>query len=212
MPPRRKKKSEPWVPLALSSKEQREDFEKSLMQCLMQYPHSEDGPPEENWETLKRCIMETAGESVGRARMKQLDWFSDTTDTLMPLVTAKRRAHCRFLQLQTTAAKRKFRKHQRIVKKAVDEAKEAWISGVIKEAVRARKDGKQRWNNIKKLQMAHRGRKPTRPARLCKRDGGMTSGPDEVKAAWQEHFSRVLNTTSQYQQQIRCLPYPRAWS
>ena len=123
LPPRRKKKSEPWVPLAvhtLSSREQREDFEKSLMQRLTQHPHSEHGPPEESWETLKRCIMETAEESVGRARKQQPDWFSDAIDTLTPLVTAKRRAHCRFLQLQTTAAKREFRKHQRIVKKAVD--------------------------------------------------------------------------------------------
>ena len=57
--------------------------------------------------------METAEESVGQVRKKQPDWFSDATDTLMPLVTAKQRAHCRFLQLQTTAAKREFRKQQK---------------------------------------------------------------------------------------------------
>ena len=120
----------------------------------------------------------------------------------MPLVTAKRRAHCRFLQVHTVASKREFRRHQRIVKKAVDEAKEVWISRVIREVECARKDGKQRWTSIRKLQMAHAGRRPARPARLCKRDGGMTSGPEEVKVTWHEHFSRVLNITNQYRQEV----------
>ena len=180
------------------------------MQSLTQDPYNEHGPLEENWETLKRCIMETAEESVGWVRKKQPDWLSDANDTLMPLVTAKRRAHCRFLQLQTTAPKREL-KHQRTMKKAVDEAKEAWISGVIKDTEHARKDGKQRWTSIKKLQMAHRERKPIRPARLCKGDGG---GPDEVKATWQEHFSRVLNTTSHCQQEVmeEMPSLPHSWS
>ena len=60
----------------------------------------------------------------------------DAIDSLMPLVTAKRRAYCRFLHAHTTSSKKEFRQHQRIVKKAVDEAKEAWISRVIREVGR----------------------------------------------------------------------------
>ena len=169
-----------------------------MNQCLMQHPHKESRPPEENWEVLRKCIMKTAEECVGRARKKQPDWFSDAFDTLMPLV----RALCRFLQSGTTAHKKEFRRHQRVVKKAVDEAKEMWISRVVREAERAGRDGKQRWTSIRKLQMAHAGRRSVRPTRLYKRDGGMTSGPEDVKMTWQEHFSRILNISSQYRQEV----------
>ena len=37
--------------------------------------------------------------------------------------------------------------------------------------------------------MAHAGRRPARPARIYKRDGGMISGPEEVKRAWHEGMS-----------------------
>ena len=120
----------------------------------------------------------------------------------MPLVTAKRNAHCRFLKTLTTAAKKEFRRHQRLVKKAVDEAKEEWIRRVIREAECARRDGKQRWMSIRKLQMAYLGQRPTRPTRLCKKDGTLTNGSEEVKATWYEHFLHVLNIRSQHHQGV----------
>ena len=59
--------------------------------------------------------------------------------------------------------------------------------------------------------MAQVGRRPACPTRLVKRDGGMTSGPEEMKATWHEHFSRVLNIPSQYcQKALDAMPslYP----
>ena len=88
------------------------------------------------------CIMESAEECIGRTKRKQPDWFLDSFATLMPLVTAKRKAHTRFLQNPTTAAKRK---HQRAVKKAVDEE---WIGKVTRQAELAWRDGKQRWKAV----------------------------------------------------------------
>ena len=84
-----------------------------------------DDQPEDNWERLKKCIVEAAEDCLGQARKRQPDWFLDVTDTLMPLVAAKRRAYCRFQHDHNTSSKKEFRRHQRIVKKAVDEAKEA---------------------------------------------------------------------------------------
>ena len=89
-----------------------------------------DDQTEDNWERRKKCIVEAAEECLGRARKRQPDWFLYATDTLMLLVAAKRRAHCRFLHDHNTSSKKEFRQHQRTVKKAVDEAKEAWISRV----------------------------------------------------------------------------------
>ena len=62
-PLNKKKKSGMHVPLAvhaLGSKDQREEFQQNMNQCLIQHPHKESGSPEENWEVLKNCIMETA--------------------------------------------------------------------------------------------------------------------------------------------------------
>ena len=105
----RKKKVDTRVPLAvhsLSGKDRRKEFQQTLCQLL-----------------LKKCIVETAEDCLGRARKRQPDWFLDATDTLMPLVAAKRRAYCRFLHNHDTSCKKEFRRHQRIVKKAVDEVK-----------------------------------------------------------------------------------------
>ena len=96
------------------------------------------------WERLKKCILEAAEDCLGWARKRHPDWFLDATDVLMPLVATKRRAHCRFLHDHNTSSKKEFRRHQRIVRKAVDEAKEAWINRVTREAELARKNGKQR--------------------------------------------------------------------
>ena len=125
----------------------------------------------------------------------------EATDELTPLISAKQQAYRRFLQTSTTAFKKEFRKHQRIVKKAVDEAKEAWIRSVVAEVDGVKRDGKMKWMSIRKLQKVHAGRKPTRKTRLYKRDGELTSGTEEVKATWHEHFSQVLNIISQYHQE-----------
>ena len=66
--PRRKKKGRAYIPLAvhnLSSKDQREALQCSINQCLMQHPHKESEPPEDNWEVLRKCIMETTEKYVG---------------------------------------------------------------------------------------------------------------------------------------------------
>ena len=91
----------------------------------------------------------------GRARKKQPDWFTDAIDKLTPLLDDKAKARQRYLQLQSSSAKREFRLCQRVVKRAVDEAKETWINKVIGDAER-RRDGKLRWDCIKKLQTAIR--------------------------------------------------------
>ena len=59
------------------------------------------------------------------------------------------------------------------------------------ENISGRESGSCRW---------HVGRKPAHPTRLGNRDGGLTSGPEEVKATWDKHFSRLI--PSQYSQAI----------
>ena len=86
------------------------------------------------------------------------------------------------------SAKKEFRQCQRLMKKAVDEAKEAWISKVIEDAEHS-KDRKLQWDCIKKLGAAFSGKWPARSVRLRKQDGSLTAGPEELKQLWRGHFS-----------------------
>ena len=114
----------------------------------------------------------------------------------------KAKAHQRFLQSLNTSTKKAFRLCQRLVKKAVDEATEAWINKVIGDAEHSSRDRKLWWDCIKKLQAAFSGRQPTCSVRLWKHDGSLTTGPAELKQLWYEHFSQVLNIPSQCNQEL----------
>ena len=66
-----------------------------------------------------------------------------------------------------------------MVKKAVDRAKETWIRKVAKEGEAAKKDGKMRWDCIRRLKQVHAGRRPVRPSAVRNEDGELTQGPTE---------------------------------
>ena len=70
-------------------------------------------------------------------------------DTLLPLLDAKNGARDRALHMNSIGNRKEFRKHQRIVKHAVDAAKEEWICKMACDAEKARKDGQQRWTCIR---------------------------------------------------------------
>ena len=84
--------------------------------------------------------MSAAEEVVGRGKRKQPDWFEDSEELLSPLIKAKDDAHLRMIQCNTSANWKEFRRHQRKVKVAVDNAKEEWICRVAKEGEAAKKD------------------------------------------------------------------------
>ena len=78
------------------------------------------------------------------------------------------------------AAKREYRRQQRIVKRAVDKVKEEWIRRVAMEGEAAKKDGRARWDSIRRLQRVHTGCRPIRPNAVRKEDGELTQGPEGV--------------------------------
>ena len=125
-PPRPTIKSN--VPLAVhllrNDDDRKQAYQHQLVQCLLDHPHDDSSSAGRNWTVLKDCIMTTAEECVGRSRRTQPYWFMEARTTLQPLLEAKHHAHTRVLQVNSIANRREFRKHQRIVKHAVDRAKE----------------------------------------------------------------------------------------
>ena len=80
-------------------------------------------------------------------------------------------------------------------------AKEKWILQVASEGEKAGKDGRVRWNSIRKLQVIHAKIRPTRPSIVLKEDRVPTASMDEVKSRWHRHFTRLLNIPSSFQEE-----------
>ena len=147
-------------------------------------------------------LWPAAEESLGRAGKKQPEWFEANLVSLIPLIDAKNKARAKVLMSNTPANRRGFRQSQRVVKKVVCAAKESWICEVAKEGEVAKKDGRIRWDSIRRLQRVDAGRRPTRPSVVRKEDGSLTQGPEEVMKRWHQHFVSVLNIPSEYREEV----------
>ena len=85
---------------------------------------------------------------------------------------------------------------------AVYKAKDEWVHKVALEGAEASKDGRTRWKRIRKLQMTHSGRRPTRQTTLLKENRELTANPEEVTAQWHGHFKKILNIPSEYKEDV----------
>ena len=81
---------------------------------------------------------------------------------------------------------------------------------MAKEGETAVRDGRTRWESVQKLQQIHVGRRPTRPNAVRKENGELTQGPMEVLQRWHQHFSKLLNQQSTFDeeaiQQMEAMP------
>ena len=165
----------------LRRKEVRQTYQQELEKHLSEHPYVASESVEDNWRTLKECIIYASKDILGRGRQRQPDWFIEAADDLQPLLDEKNTAYRRFLQGGTPSSKKEFRPKQRMVKQAVDAAKEAWICKVAEGAEEAEKDSQRKWRCIRQLQMTYNDRKPRRPTAVLKKDGELAASSEEVK-------------------------------
>ena len=107
---------------------------------------------------------------------------------LKPLIEEKNQTRSRYLQVGTRSCKRTYRRLQRKVQKAITDAKSKWILKVATEGEEAVKDGKIRWDCIRKLQRVHGGRRPVRPSAVLNDNGQLTEGPEDTR----DHCTNIL--------------------
>ena len=74
--------------------------------------------------------MSLAEKVAGKGKRKQPNRFEDSEELLAPLIKAKNDAHLSMIQCNTSTNQKEFRRHQRKVKVAVNNAKEEWIARV----------------------------------------------------------------------------------
>ena len=90
---------------------------------------------------MKSCILKTGEETTGQAKKTQPDWFLESSEILHPLIETKNKAHNWMIQSNTIATHKEFRRHQRIVKEAVDKVKDEQMRKTAQEGEKAAKDG-----------------------------------------------------------------------
>ena len=198
----RKKVTIPFAVHHLRDQAFRDRYREHLTRQLLDAPHNPDVPAEDSWGILKKCIVNAAESTIGREKRDQPDWFLENAHVITPLIEKKNQVHRKMLQSNSIQHRREFRKHQRIVKMAVHKAKDEWVRNVALEGAEASKDGRTRWKSIRKLQMAHSGRRPTRQTALLKENGELTASPEEVTARWHGHFKRILNIPTEYKEEV----------
>ena len=155
----------------------------------------QSGPETANqtWEHRKTERIVNAAEETqgapGRSSQtgwkKQPDWFLESSDKLKPTIEAKNKARVRRLHSNTEANRKKFRSHQRLVKKAVNTAKEEWVAKAAKTTFQR---GGISWESIKKFQGASAGRKPSRSQTILKENVELVTSIEETRDRWQQHF------------------------
>ena len=179
-----------------------DSYRRSLELALNATATSSGCAVEDSWHALRSCIVSSAETSIGRGKRSDPEWFTESSETLNPLIEAKNKAHLKFLQIGTRSCRQRFRKCQRMVKKAVDKAKEKWILTIATEGEEAVKDGRVRWNCVHRLQRISAGRRPVRPTAVLKEDGELTQGPTEVLERWHQHFKKLLNVKSVFNVEV----------
>ena len=196
-----KKRPLPFAVHRFAMPKMRKSYVQSLEEKLSDWSLCES-TEEEYWIHLRSCITNSAKESIGRGVRSNPEWFEKSVNVLKPLIEEKNQAHSRYLQVGTRSHKKTFRRLQRLVQKAVSNAKRKWILKVAAEGEEAVKDGSTRWDCIRKLQRVHGGRRPVRPTAVLKDDGQLTKGPEEVLDCWYQHFKKVLNVQSIYDDEV----------
>ena len=172
----------------------------------------EFGSIEDNWSAIKEAVASAADAALGSGRRHQPDWFIDSQSDLEPVIRAKDICHHRLVSEDTTDNRQAFRKAQRVVAKAVKQAKDKWVVSVANEAEDAKKDGRVRWKCIRKLQSAHVGRKPVASSVILDEQGNLIESSDGLCARWGRHFESILNVPSQFNADvIRDMPNHEVW-
>lgn len=177
----------------------RESYQERLDECLCEHPHAcvrvlSRAELEHSEELHCVCSRGCIGAGEEETARQVYSGCRHIAATYKPNIKCTTRCYTQ-TALQTGKSSRDTK---RIVKYAVDAAKERWICKVAEEAERLKTDSRSRWTSIQQLQMTYAGQRPTRHPAIQKENAEIIRSSEEVKARWFEHFNRVLNVPSEF--------------
>ena len=158
----------------------------------------EDGTAEDKWSVVRSALVDSAEETLGRARRRQPDWFVKSEDTIRPYLQMRNAAYTRWLASNNQCDLAEFREARGRARAAVRRSKSDWFRRVAAKVERERFGGKEVWQCIRDLQRGRRGRMPVRVVTVEDEDGRPCVTTSSQQERWRRHFSKVLNVQSQF--------------
>ena len=75
---------------------QRQEYVKGVVErAREEWPDEET--VEEKWRAMRTALVDTAGETLGKAKRSQPDWFLDAENTIRPFLQARNAAYTKWL-------------------------------------------------------------------------------------------------------------------
>ena len=156
----------------------------------------QQGNAEERWEELKKAVIDSAEQHLGRKKRLRKPWISLET---LKLVETKHKAFVDWQEERTDMARRKEYVAQcKQVKWAVKCDREQWLVGQLTEMENDLKCNRQGDKKMKRLS----GNKVTPADTILDESGQPLQRNEETLARWRRHFERVLNVDNLVSEEV----------
>ena len=154
----------------------------------------QQGNAEERWEELKKAVIHSAEQHLGRKKRSRKLLISQAT---LKLVEAKRKA---FVDWQEEARHKEYVAQCKQVKWAVKCDREQWWVGQLTEMENDLKRNRQ-GNFFKKIKRLS-GKKVTPADTILDVSGQPLQRNEEKLARWRRHFKKVLNVDNAVSEEV----------
>ena len=148
----------------------------------------------------KRHCSRLEAAATTDAKKANLGWFEAAKDTLLPLIEKRNKIvselYSRSSSRRTRADSSRIRKIRKELKKAVQSAKNAWISEQCKrlnESSSGKGGTKTSWEMVSRLKNGLSKAKPSKDQRMQKEDGTLATTPEENAEVFVKHFDKLYN-------------------
>ena len=183
------------IPKKLNVEKLRKETEKNkLVNAISEtLPTLPTGTTEEQWGALKSAVYSAASEVLGKPSRKHADWFDESNEEIMDLVTEKNLLFQRTLDDRCTrATKRKYREVKSELQKKLRQIKNDWWTKKATEIqnLADRNDSKAFFAALKEVH----GPDTTYMNPVKSTDGSILyTDKRKILERWRQHFKLLLN-------------------
>ena len=111
------------------------------------------------WNNIKSALVGAASDHLGDRGRRQPDWFTDSAETIKPLLEARRVAYNQWVRSGSAGDHSEFKRLRSQSRAAVRRAKNQWLARMAHMADSGRKKWNSAtvWRSVKSMQRCYRG-------------------------------------------------------
>ena len=151
------------------------------------------------WSRLRTAVTESAEETLGFQKRRQPDWFTESKDTLEPLLNERNQRYQEWISSgRSDDTWNRFKAARSKARAAVRSAKNSWFTNKAKSLDGARFSSSRVWACVKDMQAAKQGLRPVSTTAIRDANGNICKSVEEQGGRWYQHFDGVLNIPSTF--------------